>query len=331
MKTLAPYPILTGDIVTSISGVELDGVRLTDVFVDTESRRVELRDDDHRDWRTLTVHLQVKGPIDELSAPGAPWTRVRPVGTAQCSYTDFRVSEELTEDVGQRQRWSGSIELDRTETYGSVEITGVLTATVEGEAARQIGRDEGWTISLDDVPRPPAGDALTMEWQDFSDPTDPEGLAILKKNANLPTFLLIGNNPTLYLNRGFQGLEGLLASGRRSKPESALHDAVRTFIAAQTWMTLFIDAIQYVKVDEDEGSVEWPDESWRTNVLRVMLARLQGASDDGALMKVYEEFNTADSVGILLQQIHVACSEISRTPRLLANALNNISHDSEQS
>lgn len=328
MRTVLPYAVLTGDVVTEVLRIELDGIELAEGLIDHEHRTVHLNTVDHQNWQTITIHVQVKGPIGDLTATQPPWTNVGASATAESRYTDFRVTETLTADSGQLKRWSASLDIDRDEVFGSIYVVGVITATVDGIANRRIGAGEEWLISLDDVPSPPPGDALAMAWEDFRHPSDPVGLAMLKQNSGLPALLDIGEPPTLYLNRGFTGLEGLLAEGRRSKQEQALRDTVRSFIAAQTWTSLFIDAIQHIEVDES-GDVEWPTESWRQSVLRTVVSHIHGVADDNAVRTTRQEFTNQDGVGNLLQQVHIACSEMGKTPRLLASAIANISSEED--
>jgi hypothetical protein len=323
MKTVLPYPVLTGDVITDVLRIELDGVGLSG-HLDADRRTIDLNSADHQNWRVLTVHVQVKGPIGDLTAANSPWTDVQATATVESRSTDFRATELLRVDAGHLQRWTASIDINRSEVFGSVIVTGVITATVDGIASRRIGTGENWRISLDDVATPPPGDALTMAWEDFKEPSDPVALAVLKQNSGLPTLLDIGTSPTLYLNRGFTGLEGLLSTARRSKAEQALCDTVRTFIAAQTWSTLFVEAIQHVTLD-DSGDVEWPTETWRQSVLRTVIAHIHGVADDNSLRATYNEFTNPDAVGVVLQQVHIACSEMGKTPRLLAGAIMDIS------
>jgi len=328
MKTVLPYPVLTGEVITEITRIQLDGAELPAGRIDVDRRTVDLSGVDDGNWQTLTVGVLVKGPIGDLTASGSPWTDVHAVGIVQSRFTDYRAAPTLSVDPGRLQRWTGSIDVARSEVFGTVTVSGVVTATVDGVSHRRVGVDEDdWQISLDDISAPPPGDALAMAWEDFKDPSDPIGLAVLKQNSALPTLLDIRASPTLYLNRGFTGLEGLLSASRQSKAEQALRDAVRTFIASQTWMSLFVETIQHVSIDETTDEIEWPAEEWRRSVLRTVVAHVHGVADDASLRTVYEEFNNPDSVGVVLQQVHVACSEVGRTPRLLASAISEISKE----
>ncbi len=326
MNAVLPYPVLTGDVITEITRIELDGAELPAGRIDVDRRTVNLSGVDDQNWQTLTVGVLLKGPIGDLAAPGSPWTDVHAVAMMQSRFTDYRAALTLSVDPGRLQRWTGSIDVARSEVFGTVTVSGVITATVDGVSHRRVGVDEDdWRISLDDIPAPPPGDALAMAWEDFKDPSDPIGLAVLKKNSAFPILLDIRASPTLYLNRGFTGLEGLLSTTHRSKAEQSLRDAVRTFIASQTWMSLFVEAIQHVSIDDTTDEIEWPAEGWRRSVLRTVVAHVHGVADDNSLRTIYEEFNNPDAVGAVLQQVHVACSEIGRTPRLLASAISEVS------
>lgn len=73
-----------------------------------------------------------------------------------------------------------------------------------------------------------------------------------------PDFLKIDpSDPVLFLNRDFEGLEGLLVDRRRRPPaERAVHDHARGAIAAEAWLLLFLDALAHVEIDD--SGCQWP-------------------------------------------------------------------------
>src|SRR5262245_37113521 len=110
-----PYPVLNGDVTLRIGSVALDGNNIVPGFVDPDRRTIGIRAIGNSRWETLSFDVRVDGPVSELSIPGAPWTSVTAVVTANCKRSNTRVAVPLAAEAGSPARWRGTAELDRAD------------------------------------------------------------------------------------------------------------------------------------------------------------------------------------------------------------------------
>ncbi|MHC6214328.1 hypothetical protein [Rhodococcus ruber] len=321
---LYPYPTLNGDVMLRIKPVALDGNSVIPDFIDQERRSIGISAIGSTRWKTLSFTVRVEGPLSELSIADGHWTNVTAVVTANCKRSNMRVSLPVNAEVDSPARWVATAELDRLDWFGAITISAMVLATVDGIDHRVIGVAEPWQISLDDLPRPPVGQAMTIIWENFADPVE-GARSYLAPYSTEPYYLKFDpTDPVLFLNRGFEGLEGLL-SDRRFRPpaERALHDHARAAIAAEAWLLLFLDALAHVEVDD--GDVAWPQEDWRGNVLRALLESMYGAADDEALRRACEDWKNPDTAADVLERALPAASGQGRLARLLRGAIRTLS------
>lgn len=321
-----PYPVLNGDVTLRIGGVALDGNNVVPEFVDQERQTIGISSIGNTRWETLSFNVRVDGPVSELSIADGPWINVTAVVTANCKRSNTRVSVRLEPEEGSPARWKGTAELDRVDWFGTITISAIVVATVDGVDRRVVGSADPWHIALDDLPRPPVGQAMSIIWEKFGAPLE-DGRSYLGMYSGEPYFLKIDQtDPVLFLNKDFEGLEGLLRDRRHRPPaERALHDHARGAIAAEAWLLLFIDALAHVVIDES-GDIAWPEESeWRTNALRVLLDSMYGAADDETLRRAREDWSDPDSAANVLERALPAASVQARLARLLRGAISTLS------
>jgi hypothetical protein len=147
---------------------------------------------------------------------------------------------------------------------------------------------------------------LRVKWTSFE---DSEGGAIPAQAQKEPFFIAVEQQPPIvYLNADFDGLPDLL-SDDESRPgyERALRDAEFRRIATAAWSEMFTAAIGDVEVD-DEGSVEWPQEDWKRQVLKGLLPDLYpDISDrDEALTTLRTDLNEGTTQVLSLLQVAIA-------------------------
>jgi hypothetical protein len=262
--------------------------------------------------------------VSELSIADGPWTNVTAVVMANCKRSNTRVSIALEAEEGSPARWRGTADLDRVDWFGAISVSALVLATVDGVERRQIGSAEPWQIGLDDLPRPPVGQAMTIAWENFAAPVEGDR-SYLTMYASEPYFLKVDpTDPVLFLNRDFEGLEGLLGDRRRRPPaERALHDHARGAIAAQAWLLLFLDALAHVETGND-GDVAWPQEEWRGNVLRALLESMYGGADDETLRRALKDWQDPDAAANVLERALPAASAQGRLARLLRTAIRTL-------
>lgn len=314
-----PYSVLNGDVKLRIEKVALDGNSVIPAFIDEERRVIGIKAIGSTQWETLSFQVRVEGPSSELSG-GSQWANVRAVATANCGRSNTRVTIPLQPKAGPMGRWAGSAELDRLDWFGSITISANILSTIEGIDNRLIGTADSWQISLDDLPRPPVGHAMTITWENFAEPAE-SSRTYLTRYAEEPFFVRIDpTNPVLFLNQEFPGLKGLLDDRkRRPAAEGALHDQLRGTIASETWFLLFIDALNHV--EEVDGEVTWPEEEWRTHALQLLLEQIYGTNDLEALRRAYEAWAEPSSAAGLLELALPAAFAQGRMSRLLRRAI----------
>jgi hypothetical protein len=322
MTPIFPYPILAGALNLRVRSVMLDGVKVLPDFVDTERRVITISELGKSDWNLVSLRLRLDAPLTELAGKTAPWSDVAAYAVVNCAPSNTRTAEALTADTGTPARWEGEVELDRADWFGNVSLGGNVTATVDGRENRVIASAEPWSISLEDLPRPPIGQAMTIKWERFRSPE--EGRKYLQDYSDDPYFLRIDStDPILFLNQDFEGLEGLLGDRRRRPAaERALHDQTRASIAAEAWLALFLDALDHAELDEDD--VVWPEEQWRVSALRSVLEGAYGATDDETLRRALTEWSDPDAASALLERAIPAAGRQARHPRLLRSAIRTL-------
>jgi hypothetical protein len=321
MKPLFPYKTLFGDVRVSVPEIKIDGVTV-DHRVDLDQRVIDLRRVE-RDWETATISLVVNATGSEIAETDDPVC----VAVINCGPTNTRVSTMLKPDEYNVGRWTGDVTLDRPYWYAQATIRCGIVATVDGRGNRLIGWGANWTLSFDDLPNRPVNGAIKITWVDFNDPGDDKQY-LQHHTENYMYLSLDQDEPQIFLNSGFDGLEQLLADRRRRAADKALHDEVRASIADKTWGALFNTALAAVKPDDDTGEPGWPDVAWQRGVLEALLPRMYpDKAPDEALLEAWTSRSTSDSPGTLQEHLALATAVQSKANRLLRDGIRAMSYD----
>jgi hypothetical protein len=319
-----PYKTLSGDVELVLSDVQTDGNPARGAFRDPEGLDVDLSNLERAAWATATLSVEVVGPPTELSerrnGGGAPVAHV----LAQCGFTNVRQSFPLTEDPD-TGRWIGVIRLDRDFWFGRVNVAAYISDRVEAHDYRLIGSAAQWQILLDDLPRSPVHGALSVIWKNF-DLADVEPTFISRAKGEPYYHFLDPNEPVLYLNSAFPGLEPLLRdrTSRRTAAEQALHDQVRVGIASKFLVAAANTALANVRKEEGEPA-QWPESPWQMELLQALLHRayLKRASDD-ALEEVLALMRSENGAGSVQNLLISAVDQQIGANRLLKLSIKNL-------
>jgi hypothetical protein len=324
MKPLFPYETLFGDVTLTVESLHIDDDEPRGA-IRHDDRIVRLGAVDRATWEEARIRVAVAGPPAEVAATTAPTATV----IVNCGPSNTRQSVILEPDPAVAGRWIGEITLARPYWFGKAELRGGIVATVEGEAHRVIGWADPWSLELDDLPnRPTVGGAIKITWANFAEPGDDR--LFLRVHVDKPYYLRIDpQEPQLFLNSGFDGLEALLVDRRnRRGADRALHDQTRSSIADKTWTALFNAAIDSVDVDES-GNPEWPEIDWQRTVLETLLALMwPEQSLEEVLRDAYEARRGHGASAVLQERLTPAASQQARVPRLLREGIRLVSNDS---
>jgi hypothetical protein len=282
---------------------------------------------EREDWESASISIVATATAAEIEESANPVCVV----VMNCGTTNTRVSTILTSDETNVGRWTGEIMLERPYWYAEAQIRCGVVATVEGEDHRLIRWGDMWTVSFDDLPNRPVNGAIKITWVDFRDPGDDR--QYLRHHIEHYVYLSLDQDePQIFLNRGFDGLEQLLADRRRQRADKALHDQARAAIADKTWAALFNTALAAVETDETSGEPAWPDVEWQRAVLEALLPRMYpDKGPEEALHEAWDSRNTPDSPGTLQEHVAWATAEQSKANRLLRDGIRAMSFDSTTS
>lgn len=325
MKALFPYRTLVGDVTLAVEHIRIDD-KEAEHTVQLDERTIDLRDLEESDWNVAVITLVAKAPPSEI----ADGSETRCVAQVECGRANSRVAVHLTEVPSIRGMWKGNLELERDFWYASAELRAYVTGTIDGVTDRIIGSSEQWSIQFNDLASRPINGAIKITWTDFSNPDDDK--AFLRTYQDNYAYLSIDpDEPHLLLNRGFSGLEQLLADRRRRGLEKALHDQTRTSIADKTWSALFNVALAAIEVGEDSEVPEWPAIDWQRKVLESLLARMYPERDpEEALMEAWVSYRSSDSSAALQEQLGPASNAHVRAPRLLREGIRSFANGQDE-
>ncbi len=331
MNVLFPYKTLFGDVASRIDRVHIDGEDPPALSIDVDRRAVELRGLERQNWASAGIHMEIAGPASELRTRADAGEDPQAIAVLHCGPTNARRALRLRPSDVDPSLWHGTVEIDRGHWFGRIVVRGFFTATVDGVADRVVGQAPVWTVELDDLPRSPVHGSITVTWVDFS-AADVEP-AILHHYAQDPWFLMLDpEEPVLFLNKAFDGLEALLGDRRRrDRPERVLHDQTRAAIASQAWVAMFNAAIGAVDSDDD-GISHWPTaDTWHRSVLEILIPRMFPERDhEDALQEVLELLGQADGSAAIQQRLLPAAAEHVGAPRLLRSGIRLLGTEERQ-
>jgi hypothetical protein len=327
MRTLHPYPVLSGDVKLALAEPYADGEPARGAWRDLDGRTIDLTSLEKGGWATATIGVELVGPPSELEdrrrGGGAPQAHV----LVHCGRTNARQSVTLVPDAT-GSRWRGEITLSRAFWFGRIEVSAHITDLVAGER-RLIGDAERWAIDLDDLPNSPLRGSLTVLWRNF-ELKDVEP-AFLSASKGEPYFHFIDpDQPILFLNFGFEGLEPMLRDGRRPQAEQALHDQVRSTIATKFFLAAANAALSGVRQEPDQPP-EWPDSAWQRELLEVLFHRaFPRLSPNDALAHVIEMRRTEQGAGTVQNDLIGAVDHQVGSSRFLRRGIQLMGLDTDQ-
>lgn len=319
MKTLYPYDVLVGEVGISVSRVAIDGKSLSTNFINPDLLEIAFAELD-QGWNTATIRFSVIASPAEL-ASNSSWVKPEAMIQVSSSKSKVRQSILLMADPHTPGRWVGNVELDRRSFYDRAAIRGVMYATVDGISHRMIGHSDTWTVLFDDLPSPPVHGSIRILWSDFANDSDRPYLEAFQTD---PYYLHMDlDDPTLFLNRAFDGLEALLVDRKlRPGPELALHDSTRVSFAGDVWTAMFVAALSAVELDPETQLPEWPPEGWREIVLRSLLTRIYpDVGPEDALFNAIQDRDSGDGASDLMERLLPAAARQVRGPQLLRKGI----------
>lgn len=322
MNFLYPYDTLMGDVVVTITRVEIDGREPTEPLLFPDRREVELRDLERRGWETATLLVEVVGPGSELGRFDESDADLGALVVLHCAPSNSRQTVRLSRSDEEPARWSGWIEVNRSHWYERIELRSFMTATVEDIPHRIVGTAEPWMLHLDDRERSSVHGSIRVRWEDFTQPdVDP---TFLRQYREDPWYVILDpDEPILYLNQGFIGLEPLLGDRRRrDAAERVLHDQTRASIAAEVWIAMFNSAMAGVERVED--TIQWPD-GWREVVLRALLTRMYPESNlEDAVEELWRSREQPNGIAEVQQLLLPAAAQQVGAPKLLRKGITTL-------
>jgi hypothetical protein len=311
VKQLFPYAVLAGDVNLEVSSARLDDVPIEFSMISGPQRTVALHEVERENWRTAVLTVKVRLPGREIE--DGPWTNIECAVVLFERRTRVRVHVPLKCDGA--GTWTGEVVLYRELHVGRAQVSAQVVATVGGVDGRLIGGSEfPWTVDLL-ASTPTKKDSIRTVWADFGD----ENAAHLHFFRGDPWFVDVGGEePILYLNKRFEGLETVLrGSGSANRP---MQNMLASQIAQEAWTVLFGSAIREVGKD-DQGRPEWPG-GWQENTLKKMLPDiLPDYSLTDALAEVVARESEEQGGGELHSRIARAAAVRARRTRHLGGFL----------
>lgn len=306
MKRLIPYPVLVGDVTLEVREARLDDLALPFAMISAEQRAVALHRAERDRWETARLSVRLRTPEHELRH--GPWSEASCFAVLFERKTNVRTFTRLREETP--GVWAGDVVLHHDRHLGRVQLTGQVVAAVDGVAGRMIGSTDGaWTVDLR-ARAPVKSDSIKTVWADFRDERNPR----LHPFASDPwTVETVGEEPVLYLNRGFEGLGTVLEDPRAA--DRTAREAIAAQIAQDVWTALFNAAVY--AVESEDGSPQWPG-GWRESVLRRLLPDIfPDRSPDDALAEVLARRTGGEGGGDLQTRVLHAAAKQARLPRNL--------------
>jgi hypothetical protein len=281
----------------------LDGVPLHFNMISSGSGVVALHRVERSQWDEARLTVRLRTPRAELEEP--TWADVACVAVLTERRTNVRTVTPLRKSSD--GSWDGVVILHRDHHLGQSELSGHVVATVDGVAGRMIGTtDRTWTIDLQ-ARTPAKQNGMKILSVNFSD----DAYSHLHTYRTDPWAVeVVGDEPTVYLNTGFEGLTDLLHSGERS-----VRDSLSAQIAVDAWAAMFNAAVY--AADVEEGQPLWPG-GWRDAVLKRMLPDMfPDRSSDDALTEIVTQRQGGEGDGDLQTRLLHAAGRQALIPRRL--------------
>jgi hypothetical protein len=320
---LFPYATLSSPVEVAVTGVTTDGGALPSNHILRDSLEVRLLDAENSEWQCAQLAIELSTAPDavaEWEPPPAAYV-VLNCGSSNARQTGFLSSEG-------EGKWRGTLEIDRSNWFGRLDLFGYLVAPSDGVPDRVIGSAPAWAIRLDDVPAPPIDGAIEMDWQNFADPKLSELEDILKPFSAEPTFLSLSTGkPVLYLNEAFEGLYALLEENPGSDPnQQALHDQVRSMIAIECWWGMWWAALHAINVDPITEELDGELAEWQRTAAEIAISYLDvDGSGDEALRNVAKSLANPGEAALTAEQLRRAATQRVGSATRLAKSIRLLS------
>lgn len=271
-------------------------------------------------WKKLTFKLVASLSDTELGRI-LPSTSDVTADTAMvvlmtCAQTRYRHGVRLSRSS--TGDWIGHATLQRHDVRGSVLLrpqlirtTGIPAGEPMPYAAKVgaiIATGDPTVIYVDTQPKLGLSAAVTMQWEDFSNSSDPWRREHPDDVYHLEPF---GLEPRLWLNSRYVQLRDVLDATAKRGPEAVLRDTLGMLIAQPVMMQLSVSALTSVELDQDSGSAAVPS-GWRSDLVASLLPALypEEASEEDQLRRVAEEIRDGDGAASLMSRLGSVVQEM---------------------
>ncbi|MGW2596371.1 hypothetical protein [Streptomyces klenkii] len=311
MKTLFPYPVLSGEVVLVADRLVVDNVPRQWQAISEREHVIALHEVKGR-WTEIRIKVTVRADAGELAV--GPWAAPTCVAVVRNPRTRIRHTFPLA-PAGDGV-WEGDVELRRGEQLDACEIDAWIVADVDGEPGRLIGTaSERWRVDFE-AKTPTQQRSIKMVWKDFTDDVD------LAEFRDDPWLLdAQADEPVLYLNSSVEGLRGVLENAVTPE-QKVVRDVMAAQIASETWASMF-NAALYAS-DVEDGQAQWPG-GWHEDVLKRMLPDVfTDRSPSEGLAELVERRTEGQSGGDLQRRVMHAATLQSRKPKAVTGALKSL-------
>jgi hypothetical protein len=306
MRRIVPYPVLAGEVALEVREARLDDVALPYSMISGAQRVVALHEVERSDWETARLSVRLTTPRHELET--GPWSDVTCIAMLAERRTNVRTATPLREETP--GAWTGEIVVHRDRHVARAELSAQVIGSVREVAGRLIGSTaEPWVVDLQ-ARAPVRHKSIATVWADFGGESNPH----LHRFRTDPWAVeTVGEEPVLYLNLGFEGLEDLLQGARLAdRPARA---TIAAQIATDVWTALFNAATYAIEIENDRP--EWPG-GWRETTLKRMLPDVfPDRSPNDALAEIAERRRTGDGGGELQTRVLHAATKQAQLSRNL--------------
>ena len=277
-------------------------------------------------FESATIELAVTLPTAILTEVVPPAERdaipARILALVQCHSSRLRVAHVFAPGPTTAATYTGSIQLERDDIAGAVEITFMLVrterfaATDEGygvAVGSRLASSRPWEIRFD-ANIAPRGDYLDVREEDFRE----AGAARFASPDAMYQLDTDGETPILWLNSKHKRITSVLRSAASVGRVARTRDVAFDRISVSVWIRLFLHAARDV-VRGDESA------TWKTAVLRHWLPSLypEAMNHESRVEELREELADADE-GRILGRLDLAIQAESDTARLFESLTDEI-------
>jgi hypothetical protein len=324
VKVLYPYETLVGDVDLQVKSASVDGQAVPADFLEPDRRVLAIAGIGRESWDLARLDIEVTAPQTEIKDLKAKGAKPTALALLHGGATNMRQALRLDPDPKNPARWTGKVEVERPHWYGRLVLGSTVVASIDGTDGRVIGDATRWSISLDDVPRPPIHGNIPVKWDNFH---EPRSLPELRRVADQPFFVhLDSDQPILYLNEGFEGLRPLLDDRhRRPREVQVLHDQTRVTFAAAAWAAMFDSSLAAAAEASEPDEPELPSVEWQRSVLEILLARMyEERTLEDALEEVIRLLGDGEGFTTVQSRLVPAVSQQVGGGRLLRASINRL-------